>query len=204
MQGSGKGTVGKKIAEKYNLKVFETGEELRKLANQDSPLGQKVKTIIEAGHLVPNEIVMEIVEVFMSNLEKGKNILFDGIPRKIEQANSLNELLKKHGRTYKAVILDITEETALRRLTTRKICKSCKEVYPAKYTKSLCEKCGGELIQRNDDVPQAIKTRIETFKNETLPAIKIYKENLIHVNGEPTIDEVAELAAKKLNPIFKN
>ena len=122
MQGAGKGTVGKKVAEKFNLKVFETGAELRRLAQENSTLGKKVKEIIEAGHLVPNEAVMEIVENFMNTLKPGENILFDGIPRKIEQANSLNEVLKKHNRVYKAVILEITEETALKRLSTGKIC----------------------------------------------------------------------------------
>jgi len=202
MQGAGKGTVGKKVAEKFNLKVFETGAELRRLAQEDSTLGKKVKEIIEAGHLVPNEVVMEIVENFMNTLKPGENVLFDGIPRKVEQANSLNEVLKKHNRTYKAVILEIAEETALRRLSTRKICSKCKEVYPANYTKETCEKCGNALTTRADDVPEAIKTRIEAFKKETMPAIEIYKDILIKINGEPTIEEVAEDTIKTLSPLF--
>jgi len=202
MQGAGKGTVGKRIAEKFNLKVFETGAELRRLAAEPSDLGKKVKEIIEAGHLVSNEVVMEIVENFMKTLTPGENVLFDGIPRKVEQANSLNEILKKYDRAYKAVILEISEETALRRLTTRKICSKCKEVYPAIYTKDVCEKCGGELVTRSDDVPDAIKTRIEAFKKETMPAIEIYKDVLIKINGEPTIEEVAEDTIKTLSPLF--
>lgn len=202
MQGAGKGTVGKKVAEKFNLKVFETGAELRRLAQDPSDLGKKVKEIIEAGHLVSNEVVMEIVENFMKTLAPGENVLFDGIPRKIDQANSLNEVLKKHNRVYKAVILEISEETALRRLSTRKICSKCKEVYPATYTKDTCEKCGSALTTRSDDVPEAIKTRIEAFKKETTPAIEIYKDVLIKINGEPTIEEVAEDTIKILWPLI--
>lgn len=202
MQGAGKGTVGKKVAEKFNLKVFETGAELRRLAQDPSDLGKKVKEIIEAGNLVPNEVVMEIVENFMSTLKPGENILFDGIPRKVEQANSLNEVLKKHNRAYKAVILEISEETALKRLSTRKICSKCKEVYPAAYTKDTCAKCQSPLTTRSDDVPEAIKTRIEAFKKETLPAIEIYKDILIKINGEPTIEEVAEDTIKTLCPLI--
>jgi adenylate kinase len=202
MQGAGKGTVGKLVAEDFNLKVFETGAELRKLAQEDSELGKKVKSIIEAGHLVPNEVVMEIVENFMNNLKPNENVLFDGIPRKVEQAESLNNLLNKHGRTYKAVLIEIAEETALRRLTTRKICKDCKEVYPAVYTKETCEKCDGPLITRSDDNPESIKTRIEAFKKETVPAIEIYKDKLVKINGEPTIQEVGNETCKVLSPLF--
>ncbi len=101
---------------------------------------------------------MEIVENFLNNLGEGINVLFDGIPRKVEQANSLNALLDKHNRVYKAVLIDITKETALKRLTTRKICKKCKHVYSAAYTKDDCDTCGGELITRADDNAEAIKT----------------------------------------------
>lgn len=203
MQGAGKGTLGKSVAEKYNLEIFETGGALRKLSQEDSPLAQKVKSIIEAGHLVPTEVVMEIVENFMSNLPAGKNILFDGIPRKVDQAQALNEILKKHSRIYKAVLIDIAKETALKRLTTRRICKICKTIYPADYTGEKC-KCGGELITRSDDNPEAIKTRLEAFENETLPAIKLYENDLVKIDGEASIEEVKSRAFEKLDPVFNN
>ena len=202
MQGAGKGTLGKTVAERYNLELFETGGALRKLAQEDTPLSRKVKTIIEAGRLVPNDVVMEIVENFMNNLPFEKNILFDGIPRKIDQAESLNKLLEKHGRTYKAVLIDIKKETALTRLTTRRICKICKTVYPADYREPKC-KCGGELVTRSDDNPEAIKTRLEAFEKETVPAIKLYEKDLIKINGESSIEEVEKLAFAILDPILK-
>ncbi len=202
MQGSGKGTLGKSLAERYNLQIFETGGELRKLSQLDSDLAKKVKSIIEAGHLVPNDVVMEIVENFLKSLPQNANILFDGIPRKIEQANSLNALLDKNGRTYKAVLLDIKEETAMKRLTTRRICKICKAVYPATYTADKCN-CGEELITRSDDNPEAIVTRLKAFREETIPAINLYKDKLIKINGEPDIKEVQKLAFQTLDPIMK-
>ncbi|MFC1616418.1 adenylate kinase family protein [Patescibacteria group bacterium] len=204
MQGSGKGTLGKQLSERYNMEFFETGAELRKLSSEDSELGQKVKSIIEAGHLVSNEVVMEIVENFMNNIDDPKKgIIFDGIPRKIIQAETLNALLDKHDRTYKAVLLEIKEETALKRLTTRRICKECKNVYPVSYEDENCE-CGGELVTRSDDNPEAIKTRLKAFADETVPAIDLYKENLIVLDGEPTIDEVGEIAYVKFDPIMNN
>lgn len=202
MQGAGKGTIGKAIADRYNLKIFETGGELRKLSHQDTPLAKKVKSIIDAGRLVPNEVVMEIVENFLKNLPANSNVLFDGIPRKMEQAESLNALLNKTGRTYKAVLLEIKEETALKRLTTRRICKVCKTVYPITFTADKCT-CGGELITRSDDNPQAIHTRLEAFRYETIPAMNLYKDNLIKIDGEPSIEEVEIKAFEVLDKIFK-
>jgi len=203
MQGAGKGTLGKAVAEKFNMEVFETGGQLRKLAQEDSELGKKVKSIIEAGHLVPNEVVMEIVENFMNNLEGDRAILFDGIPRKVVQAQSLNELLDKHNRTYKAVLIEIQKETALKRLTTRRVCKNCKAVYPVSYDKEDCEACGGELVTRADDNPEAIQTRLDAFENETVPAINLYSDKMIKIDGEPTIEEVEKDAMKILAPILE-
>ncbi|MFH1533431.1 MAG: nucleoside monophosphate kinase [Nitrospirota bacterium] len=202
MQGAGKGTLGKQVAAKYGMKVFETGGELRRLATEDSELGKKVKSIIEAGHLVSNEVVMEIVEDFMNNLPEGTNVVFDGIPRKVEQAESLNTLLDKHDREYKAVLIEIQKDTAMKRLTTRRICKSCKEVYPAAYEGENCEKCEGELVTRADDNAQAIETRIDAFIKETVPAIEMYSNKMIKIDGEPTIEEVEKAAYEVLDPIL--
>ncbi len=201
MQGAGKGTLGKILAEKFNLEIFETGGELRKLSKEDSELARKVKSIIEAGHLVPNEVVMEIVENFMNNLADDKAVLFDGIPRSIEQAESLNKLLEQHGRNFKAVLIEISKETALKRLTTRRICSVCKTVYPANYAEEKC-KCGGELITRADDNPESIKNRLDAFEKETIPAIEVYRDKLIKIDGEPQIDEVSANAYTILKPLM--
>ena len=202
MQGSGKGTLGKSVAIRYGMRIFETGGELRKLSAEDSDLGKKVKSIIEAGHLVSNEVVMEIVENFIKHLPPNTSVLFDGIPRQIEQANSLNALLQKNNRTYKAVLLNIKKETALFRLTTRRVCKVCKSVFPADYKAEKCT-CGGELVTRSDDNPEAIKTRLEAFEKETLPAMELYRDGMITIDGEPRIEEVQRLAFQALDPIMK-
>ncbi|OGJ47981.1 hypothetical protein A2344_04345 [Candidatus Peregrinibacteria bacterium RIFOXYB12_FULL_41_12] len=192
MQGSGKGTQGKIFAERHGIQVFETGAELRKLASADSELGKKIKSIIEAGHLVSNEIVMEIIENFAKTIKLGTNVLFDGIPRKMEQAETFDALMKKLGRDFIGVLIEISEETAMKRLTTRRICGKCKEVYPAQYTKNECEKCGSELVTRKDDNAEAINTRLKAFQQETMPVIKKYQsENkMISVNGDQSIQDV--------------
>lgn len=199
-QGSGKGTQGKYLSERYGLMPFVTGDELRKLAIEDSELGRKIKSIIEAGHLVPNEVVMEIIENFMKSVPEGKSVLFDGIPRKIEQAESFNALMKKLGRDFKGILIEISEETALERLTKRRICEKCKAVYPAKYDKDTCE-CGGKLTVRTDDTNMdSIRNRLDAYREETEPVIEMYKSQgkVIKINGEPDIDEVNAEIFKKL------
>jgi adenylate kinase len=200
IQGSGKGTQGKFIAEKYGFEIFETGGELRRLAKEDSELGRKVKEIIEAGHLVSNEVVMEIIENFMTNLEHGKNVLFDGLPRKMEQKESFDALMAKFGRNFMGLLINISKEEALRRLTTRRLCETCKSVYPSSYENENCE-CGGKLITRTDDNPESIKTRLDAYENETIPVINKYKEEekMIDINGEQNIELVTEETFKKLD-----
>lgn len=202
MQGAGKGTLGKAVAERYGMEIFETGGELRKLSQMETPLAIKVKNIINSGNLVPNEVVMEIVENFMNNLEHQKQILFDGIPRSVFQAETLNTLLNKHQHNYKAVLIDISRESALKRLTSRRICENCKTVYPENFTKNNCAKCAGKLVIRADDNPEAIQKRLDLFERETLPAIDFYAENLIKIDGEPSIEAVEKKSFEKLDSIM--
>jgi adenylate kinase len=206
IQGSGKGTLGKLVADKYGYEVFETGSELRKLSHQDSELGRKVKSIVEAGHLVPNEVVMDIIENFMENLAAGKEVLFDGIPRKITQAETFDALLKKHNRNFTGILIDLPEEIAIKRLTTRRICEKCKAVYPAKYEKNNCEKCDGKLITRNDDNPESIRTRLQAFYSETMPVIERYRQmdKMIIMNGDMGIEDAKNEIFKIIDKLKKN
>lgn len=203
IQGSGKGTQGKFIAERYGFEIFETGGELRKLAKEESELGKKVKEIIEAGHLVSNEVVMEIIENFMMKLREGKKVMFDGIPRKMEQKESFDRLMNKLGRPFLGILIHISKGEALRRLTTRRLCETCKSVYPASYESDKC-KCGGKLVTRADDNPESIKVRLDAYENETTPVIEQYKKEgkMIETNGEQSIDEVNKEAFEKLDKIL--
>ena len=205
IQGSGKGTLGKIIADKYGFQIFETGSELRKLSQEDSDLARTVKSIVEAGHLVPNEVVMDIIENFMKHLPAGTKVLFDGIPRKLEQAETFDALMQKLGRTFMGILIELPEEVALKRLTTRRMCENCKTIYPAAYTKDTCEKCGRKLVTRNDDNPESIKTRIAAFFQETIPVIERYnKKNLmITMNGNQSIEDAASETLQIIDKLLK-
>lgn len=193
IQGSGKGTQGKILTQKIGAAYFETGGELRRLAKEDCELGKKVKSIIEAGQLVPNEVVMEIVENFVKTMAgAGKPVIFDGLPRNAHQSETFEALLKKNGRDYTGLYFELSREEAENRLLRRRLCSKCKEVYPAFYKDVSCKKCGGELVTRTDDNADSIRTRLEIFYKETLPVIENWKRNgkMLTVDGSKSIEEV--------------
>ncbi len=193
IQGSGKGTQGKIIAEKYGYTIFETGGELRKLIASESELGNKIKAIVEAGNLVDTSVIMEVIENFLKNTPAETPVLFDGLPRKMDQKIAFDALMEKEKKDFAGVLIEISREEAIQRLTARRMCKNCKEIYPAFYADDTCEKCGGELEMRQDDSNlDAIENRLDAYMNETRPVIDGYIEEgkMIEINGEQGIEEV--------------
>ncbi|MFH0834384.1 MAG: nucleoside monophosphate kinase [Patescibacteria group bacterium] len=203
MQGSGKGTQARILAEKFGYTIFETGGQLRKLAAEDSPLGQKVKAITTAGKLVDNAIVMEIVANFLKNLPANEKAIFDGIPRSEAQRASLESEFTKVGRNPVAVYIKISREEALTRLLGRKTCAGCGKIFGAKDGSDRLEKCpvcGGELKIRADDTAEAIATRLDVYEKETVPAIEKYRDEnrLVEIDGTQSVDEVTAQIAEKI------
>ncbi|MEK9133060.1 MAG: nucleoside monophosphate kinase [Patescibacteria group bacterium] len=193
IQGSGKGTQGKILAQKIGAAYFETGGELRRLAKEESELGEKIKSIIEAGKLVPNEVVMEIMENFIKTVAgESKPVIFDGLPRNQHQSDTFEALLQKSGRDYTGLYFELSREEAENRILERRTCSKCKEIFPVFYKGTACEKCGGKLVTRADDNSDSIRTRIEIFYKETLPAIGNWKlrGKMLTIDGSKTIGEV--------------
>lgn len=165
IQGSGKGTQARILAEKWNLKIFETGAELRKITKENSNLGNTVREIISRGDLVPNEIVMEIIAHFLDNISKEERVLFDGLPRSMPQKETFDTLLKQKGRQTIGVFLDVPKDIVIERMKER---------------------------EREDDTDEVIARRISNYENETLPVIKKYEEEgkMLHINGNQNIEKV--------------
>lgn len=199
IQGSGKGTQGKILAERFSAAYFETGGELRRLSSENSELGKKVKNIIDAGHLVPNEVVMEIVENF-SHAHAGQTVIWDGIPRNREQNISFEALLQKMGRQYTGMHFELSRQEAENRLLKRRICVGCKTPYPMFFKGDKCTACGGSLQTRVDDNPESIRTRLDIFEKETLPIIKEWnsKNKMISINASLPIKEVTREMLTKI------
>lgn len=195
IQGSGKGTLGKAISEKFGYSYFEMGGQLRHLASEESDLGKKVKNVIESGQLVSNEIVNEILSNFINQTDPETAIIYDGFPRELGQAEMFENILKEKHRNFTGILVEIPEEVALKRLTTRRICKDCKTIYPADYNDDKCDKCGGELITRTDDNPDSIKTRIKAYTEQTMPVIKKFsqEDKMITMDGTPPIPQATQI-----------
>lgn len=192
IQGSGKGTQGKILREKIGAAYFETGQQLRTLSSHNSPLGKKVKSIIDAGHLVPLEVVMEIVEDFVKH-NAHTPIIFDGIPRDSAQNERFSALLHSYGRGHTGIYFELSRSEAEYRLMKRRTCVQCKTAYPAGMPKSdACEKCSGVLQTRADDNKEAIQTRLDIFFKETVPVIEWWRieHKLVEIDASPPIQEI--------------
>ena len=193
--GSGKGTQAEKIAKEFNLKVFSTGNILRQLAKEETPLGRKIKEILRRGELVPEEIMVEILADFLTK-EKREGILFDGYPRNLEQAKILTSHLEKLGGVSLAIYLKVRSGVVAKRLGSRRICPNCGAVYnletkPPKR-ENVCDSCGSRLVCREDEKPAAIRKRLAVFEEQTLPVLEFFKKegNLVTIDGEVSIEAV--------------
>lgn len=179
--GSGKGTQSKALAAKYGFTHLATGDIFRAEMAGKTALGEKAAEYVKTGKLVPDDVVVEMVA---GKLESGQKYLLDGFPRNLAQAESLSAMLK--GQTIDAVILlDLPQGEAIKRLTSRRVCAKCGEVYnivtrqPA--TEGKCDSCGGDVVQRDDDSEATAKKRLMVFEDLTSPLAQFYKsEGVFH------------------------
>lgn len=195
---SGKGTQAQIAAEKYNLLAISTGELLRDRRNKNDEIGVKIASLQKQGALVDDSIVLQVLEEKIKTCSTSKGILFDGYPRTLNQANLLDELLEKYGRKIDKVInLEIDDKAIVDRISGRLVCK-CGETYHKIYKKpakeGICDKCGQNLFQRDDDTEEGIKRRLEVYHTQVVPLIGFYdKRNLLaNVNALQDIDKVSQ------------
>lgn len=194
--GAGKGTQAKILAEKYNAEHISTGDIFRELIKKNSPLGLKIKGYVESGELIPDEIVVEVVADKIKELGSDKGFILDGFPRTLRQAEALGSTLNGAGISIdKVFYFDTSEGIIIKRLSGRRICRNCGANYhlvnmPPKKT-GVCDICGGELYQRNDDKPDTIHNRLKVYREQTVDLIDYYKDKdlLEAVNGDLSRDD---------------
>ncbi|MCS7249367.1 MAG: adenylate kinase [candidate division WOR-3 bacterium] len=202
--GSGKGTQAELLKEKEGFLHFSTGDFFRQEIAKETSLGKKVQYYLEKGLLVPDEIVIEIVENFLKE-NYNKKIVFDGYPRTLPQAFSLDQfLLQRNEKINFCFLIELSEEEIIKRLTSRRVCKNCGAIYNLNFKKpkieGLCDLCNSELIQRDDDKEEVIKERINIYYKDTLPLIDYYekKNNLYRIKGDLGKDYVYSEIIKKI------
>ena len=200
--GAGKGTIAKKLVS-LGLTHISTGDMFREAMKQGTPLGKLAESYINKGDLVPDEVTIGLVEERLSQPDCANGYLLDGFPRTIPQAEALDELTKKINRPIESVInLDCEESELIKRISGRRVCKVCGTPYHIVNVKpkvdGVCDNCGGELIQRNDDNEDALKVRLQHYVHDTEPLLSFYKnKGLLQgfdslVGSEVLFDEIVE------------
>jgi adenylate kinase len=195
--GAGKGTQAKKLIEKYGMPQISTGDLLRAAVSAGTPLGKEAKSYMDKGELVPDSVVLGMVEERLKQDDCKKGYILDGFPRNTAQAEALDKMLASLNMSLTAALsVDVPLEDLMKRLTGRRTCKACGQMYniyfkaPAK--EGVCDKCSGELFQRDDDKEATIKKRLEVYTAQTEPLIGYYKSKgiLKSISGTGSIDEI--------------
>jgi adenylate kinase len=197
--GAGKGTQAERIVKEHLLAYVSTGDILRSAVKAQSALGRKAKQYMDEGKLVPDELVVEIVKDRLIDPDCTKGALLDGFPRTVVQAEFLEKALPDIGISIDQVFsIEVAEEELIERLTGRRVCSECSANYHLKFkppkVRNVCDKCGGDLYQRDDDTLETVKERLEVYKKMTEPLISYYERKglLSAVDGNKDIDAVYE------------
>ena len=174
--GSGKGTYASRLQSKLGLDTVAMGDIFREILKEGTPLGKKVRVFVEKGLLVPDDVVVEVLKQRLAKVPQGRGYILDGYPRTAEQAKEL----EKMSRIDVIILLTVPEWIIVERLSTRRICKNCGEVYNVRYLKpkveGKCDKCGGPLYQRSDDTTEVIEERIKVYERQTEPLLQYFRE----------------------------
>ncbi len=189
--GSGKGTQAEMLSNRLGIPRISTGDILRDAVSRNTPLGGKARSYMDEGRLVPDDIMIGIIEERLNQSDCADGYILDGFPRTLVQAIALDEMLtQKMAPIDIAIFIDISDETVVGRLTQRRVCPRCHAVYniasePPKRDE-ICDKCGGELVLRSDDEESTVRTRLQVYRNDTLAVIEYYDSRgiLRKVDGE--------------------
>ena len=206
--GSGKGTQAKLVSELYGIPHISTEDILREEVERGSDLGRMAESYMSRGLLVPDEVVIGIVRQRLMREDCRPGFILDGFPRTLRQAEELDRILGELGWKLDVVVnLVVSEEEVLRRITLRRVCSVCGEIYhlesnPPKRP-GVCDKCGGRLYQRDDDTEETVRERLRVFRAQTEPVLRYYRERGLvrDVDGNPPIEEVFEEIKRLISSI---
>ena len=195
--GAGKGTQAEKLTEILNIPHISTGDMFRKAIKDQTDLGKQAKSFMDKGELVPDEVTVGIVKDRITEKDCRDGFLLDGFPRTVVQADALAKMLEDLGIKLDSVInVEVPYEELIGRLTGRRICRSCGATYHMIFNppkdEGVCDKCGGELYQRDDDTEETAKNRLLVYEKQTAPLLEYYNNTglLVNINGNQSMEEV--------------
>ena len=196
--GAGKGTQGALLSETLGLLRLSTGDVLRDAVKRGTPMGTEARRYMDAGELVPDEVILGIVSDYLSTDARDTGVIFDGFPRTLPQAQRLDELLASLGRPLRAVlVLEVDDDTLVKRLSGRRSCGTCGAIYNIYFEppreENRCDACGGALTQRPDDDAATVRRRLEVYQQQTAPLLDYYEGSMTSVyrlNGDRTVADV--------------
>lgn len=201
--GAGKGTQANKVQELFGIPKISTGDMLRAARVQKTALGLQAETYMNAGKLVPDELVIALIAERLSQADCKKGYILDGFPRTVAQAKALKSNLEKQADKIDLVVnIVVDEESLVKRLTGRRQCEKCQQGYHLEFaspkTAGICDKCGGKLFQREDDQEATIRARLNVYREQTAPLVDFYtNENVLKVvNGDEAVENVFKAIVK--------
>ncbi|MFZ3073258.1 MAG: adenylate kinase [Thermodesulfobacteriota bacterium] len=197
--GAGKGTQSKVICEKFGIPQISTGDILRASVRDKTLLGAKAKDFMDKGALAPDELVVEMVAGRLNGEDCARGFVLDGFPRNVKQAEALDLTLEKLGKGIDSAIgIEVEKRELVRRLGGRRVCRKCAATYHVIFNPPVkigaCDKCGGELYQRDDDKENTIEARLKVYEAETMPVIEHYRKKGFFraINGAGSVDEITQ------------
>ena len=193
--GAGKGTQGDRLAGDLGIPKIATGEVLRAAAREGTPLGREARGYMDRGELVPDSVILGIMKDTLAAPPAARGVILDGVVRTVPQAEGLARLLSELGRHLTGVILfEVADEELVRRISARTVCDLCQTPYTGLSPGTACAKCGGSLVRRPDDEPDAVRNRLRVYKTQTAPVIAWYEAHevpIFRIDAVGTPDEVA-------------
>jgi adenylate kinase len=205
--GAGKGTQAQFVAAELSVPKISTGDIFRANVSQGTPLGLKAKAYMDAGDLVPDEVTIEMVRDRLAEDDAAKGFLLDGFPRNVPQAQVLDGMLLELGTSLDVVLeLVVDDDEVVRRLSGRRTCRNCNRVWHIDFDPSevegVCDRCGGELFQRDDDREETIRHRLEVYAEQTAPLVGYYADAgiLVGIDATGPVDDVTDRAIRALRP----
>ena len=206
--GAGKGTQAKLLEEKFAAPQISTGDILRKAVAEQSVLGKQASEYIRRGELVPDQLIIDLVAERLKEKDCEKGFVLDGFPRTIAQAQSLEDILKKMGLALTCVLsVQVPHELIVERLSGRRTCKGCGALYHVVFdppkAAGTCNRCGGELFQRDDDREETISNRLRVYDNQTAPLVSYYRERglLKSIDGVGKVEDIGKRMIQALGDV---